>query len=143
MSAYPNPLAPLDLGFTQLRNRVLMGSMHTGLEDSRAHTERLAAYFAERARGEVGVIVTGGYAPNVGGWTKPFAGTLSARGAAQRHAGARHAVAVQPGPAAARSARGDQRANFGGARRCVARTGRRQRVNPGLYQRRGSPDWRP
>ncbi|MBP8146335.1 MAG: NADPH-dependent 2,4-dienoyl-CoA reductase [Inhella sp.] len=85
MSAYPNLLAPLDLGFTQLRNRVLMGSMHTGLEDSRAHTERLAAYFAERARGEVGLIVTGGYAPNVAGWTKPFAGTLSTRGAAQRH----------------------------------------------------------
>ena len=53
---YPHLLAPLDLGFTTLRNRSLMGSMHTGLEDSRRQFERLAAYFAERARGEVGLI---------------------------------------------------------------------------------------
>ena len=84
-SAYPRLLAPLDLGFTQLRNRVLMGSMHTGLEDSRKHVGRLAAYFAERARGGVGLIVTGGVAPNIAGWTKPFAGTLATQSAAQRH----------------------------------------------------------
>lgn len=84
-SAYPRLLAPLDLGFTQLRNRVLMGSMHTGLEDSRKHVGRLAAYFAERARGGVGLIVTGGVAPNIAGWTKPFAGTLATHSAAQRH----------------------------------------------------------
>ncbi|MBB5204880.1 2,4-dienoyl-CoA reductase (NADPH2) [Inhella inkyongensis] len=85
MSAYPHLLEPLDLGFTTLRNRVLMGSMHTGLEDGRKHFDRAAAYFAERARGEVGLIVTGGFAPNVAGWVKPFAGTLSTSGAAQRH----------------------------------------------------------
>ncbi|QBP49019.1 NADPH-dependent 2,4-dienoyl-CoA reductase [Burkholderia pseudomallei] len=82
---FPHLLAPLDLGFTTLRNRVLMGSMHTGLEDSRKTLPRLADYFAERARGGVGLIVTGGFAPNVAGWTKPFGGTLSTGAAARRH----------------------------------------------------------
>ncbi len=82
---YPHLLEPLDLGFTTLKNRVLMGSMHTGLEDGRKHFERMAAYFAERARGEVGLIVTGGFAPNIEGWAKPFAGTLATSGAARRH----------------------------------------------------------
>jgi 2,4-dienoyl-CoA reductase (NADPH2) len=82
---YPHLLAPLDLGFTTLKNRVLMGSMHTGLEDGAKHFERMAAYFAERARGEVGLIVTGGFAPNIEGWAKPFAGTLATSGAARRH----------------------------------------------------------
>ncbi|RTL37431.1 MAG: NADPH-dependent 2,4-dienoyl-CoA reductase [Burkholderiales bacterium] len=82
---YPHLLAPLDLGFTTLKNRVLMGSMHTGLEDGRKHFERMAVYFAERARGEVGLIVTGGFAPNIEGWAKPFAGTLATSGAARRH----------------------------------------------------------
>ena len=76
-SAYPHLFAPLDLGFTQLRNRVLMGSMHTGLEDRARDFPRLAAYFAERAEGGVGLIVTGGFAPNVVGWLKPFGGKLS------------------------------------------------------------------
>ena len=61
---YPHLLAPLDLGFTTLRNRSLMGSMHTGLEEKPGGFERMAAYFAERARGGVGLIVTGGIAPN-------------------------------------------------------------------------------
>src|ERR1700712_5183319 len=82
---YPHLLAPLDLGFTTLKNRVLMGSMHTGLEDGRRHFAAAAAFFAERARGGVGLIVTGGYAPNVEGWAKPFAGTLATRAAAGRH----------------------------------------------------------
>ncbi|MDP1534513.1 MAG: NADPH-dependent 2,4-dienoyl-CoA reductase, partial [Rubrivivax sp.] len=82
---YPHLLAPLDLGFTTLKNRVLMGSMHTGLEDSRKHFPRMAAFYAERARGGVGLIVTGGFAPNIEGWAKPFAGTLSSSGAARRH----------------------------------------------------------
>ena len=60
--SYPHLLAPLDLGFTVLKNRTMMGSMHTGLEDGNKH-DRLAAYFAERARGEVGLIVTGGKGP--------------------------------------------------------------------------------
>lgn len=76
-SAYPHLFTPLDLGFTQLRNRVLMGSMHTGLEDRARDFPRLAAYFAERAEGGVGLIVTGGFAPNVVGWLKPFGGKLS------------------------------------------------------------------
>jgi 2,4-dienoyl-CoA reductase (NADPH2) len=76
-SAYPHLFSPLDLGFTQLRNRVLMGSMHTGLEDRARDFPRLAAYFAERAAGGAGLIVTGGYAPNVVGWLKPFGGKLS------------------------------------------------------------------
>jgi 2,4-dienoyl-CoA reductase (NADPH2) len=82
---YPHLFAPLDLGFTTLPNRVLMGSMHTGLEDGRKHFPALAAFFAERARGGVGLIVTGGFAPNIEGWAKPFAGTLSTSGGARRH----------------------------------------------------------
>ncbi|HET6396400.1 MAG TPA: NADPH-dependent 2,4-dienoyl-CoA reductase [Pseudoxanthomonas sp.] len=74
---YPHLFAPLDLGFTTLRNRVLMGSMHTGLEDRARDFPRLAAYFAERAAGGVGLIVTGGFAPNVSGWLKPLGGKLS------------------------------------------------------------------
>ena len=81
---YPHLLAPLDLGFTTLPNRVLMGSMHTGLEDGNNH-DRLAAYFAERARGGVGLMVTGGYAPNIVGWLKPFAGMLATSSAAKKH----------------------------------------------------------
>lgn len=94
---YPHLLAPLDLGFTTLKNRVLMGSMHTGLEDGRKHFERMAAYFAERARGEVGLIVTGGFAPNIEGWAKPFAGTLATSGAARRHQIITNAVHAEGG----------------------------------------------
>ncbi len=65
-SPYPHLLAPLDLGFTTLRNRVLMGSMHTGLEE-RGDWQRVATYYAERARGGAGLIVTGGIAPNTEG----------------------------------------------------------------------------
>ena len=74
---YPHLFAPLDLGHCTLPNRVLMGSMHTGLEDRRADFPKLAAYFAERARGGVGLMVTGGIAPNISAWTKPFAGMLA------------------------------------------------------------------
>ncbi len=93
---YPHLLAPLDLGFLTLRNRVLMGSMHTGLEDGRDLT-KLAAYFAERARGEVGLIVTGGIAPNITGWTKPFAGRMTSHGAARRHRPVTEAVHAEGG----------------------------------------------
>ncbi len=82
---YPHLLAPLDLGFTTLRNRVVMGSMHTGLEDSRKDLPRLAAYFGERAAGGVGLIVTGGFAPNRAGWVKPFAGTMRSSSEARAH----------------------------------------------------------
>ena len=77
MSAtYPHLLAPLDLGFTSLRNRVVMGSMHTGLEDRLWHRKKLAAYFAERAKGGVGLIITGGFNPNRSGWFYPFSGSM-------------------------------------------------------------------
>ena len=74
---YPNLLSPLDLGFTTLKNRVLMGSMHTGLEETKIGFHKMAAYFAERAKGQVGLIVTGGVAPNRAGWVKPFAAKLT------------------------------------------------------------------
>ncbi|MEU3766880.1 NADPH-dependent 2,4-dienoyl-CoA reductase [Amycolatopsis keratiniphila] len=85
MSPYPNLLSPLDLGFTTLRNRVIMGSMHTGLEDKEAHFPQLAEYYAERARGGVGLIVTGGFAPNRTGWLLPLASKLSTRAEAEAH----------------------------------------------------------
>ncbi len=67
MPFYPQLLAPLDLGFTQLKNRVLMGSMHTGLEELEDGPQRMAAFYAERAAAGVGLIVTGGIAPNLQG----------------------------------------------------------------------------
>ena len=67
MNRYPHLLSPLDLGFTTLKNRVIMGSMHVGLEEEENGFERMAAFYAERARGEVGLIVTGGIAPNEAG----------------------------------------------------------------------------
>ncbi|PKQ73013.1 NADPH-dependent 2,4-dienoyl-CoA reductase [Aeromonas sobria] len=77
MSLYPTLLTPLDLGFTQLRNRVLMGSMHTGLEEEKGGFDKLAAFYAERARGGVGLIVTGGIAPNLRGRLVPHGSQLS------------------------------------------------------------------
>ncbi|MEN9867163.1 MAG: NADPH-dependent 2,4-dienoyl-CoA reductase [Pseudomonadota bacterium] len=77
MPNYPHLLAPLDLGFTTLRNRVIMGSMHTGLEDRFFNYTRLAAFYRERARGGVGLIVTGGISPNRAGWLLPFGGTMN------------------------------------------------------------------
>jgi 2,4-dienoyl-CoA reductase (NADPH2) len=82
---YGHLFAPLDLGFVTLPNRIVMGSMHTGLEDRVADFPKLAAYFAERARGGAGLLVSGGIAPNRAGWTKPFAGKLSARREVARH----------------------------------------------------------
>src|SRR4051812_25430348 len=77
MSRYPHLLAPLDLGFITLRNRVLMGSMHTGLEEAPDGFERMAAFYAARARGGVGLIVTGGIAPSFAGRVEPRASQLS------------------------------------------------------------------
>ncbi|HTL97325.1 MAG TPA: NADPH-dependent 2,4-dienoyl-CoA reductase [Holophagaceae bacterium] len=74
---YPHLLAPLDLGFTTLPNRVLMGSMHTGLEEESQGFEKMAAFYAERARGGVGLIVTGGISPNLRGRLMPFGAQLS------------------------------------------------------------------
>ena len=74
---YPHLLAPLDLGFTTLRNRTLMGSMHTGLEEEKNGFERMAAFYGERAKGGVGLIVTGGFAPNLAGRVYHFGSQLS------------------------------------------------------------------
>ncbi|KTB58114.1 2,4-dienoyl-CoA reductase [Pseudomonas viridiflava ICMP 13104] len=82
---YPHLLAPLDLGFTTLRNRTLMGSMHTGLEERPGGFERMAAYFAERARGGVGLMVTGGIAPNEEGGVYDGAAKLTNAEEADRH----------------------------------------------------------
>ncbi|MGH2906871.1 MAG: FAD-dependent oxidoreductase [Solirubrobacterales bacterium] len=82
---YPHLLEPLDLGFTKLRNRVVMGSMHTKLEDRASDIPKLAAYFGERARGGAGLIVTGGYAPNRRGWLLPFAGEMTSKRDAKTH----------------------------------------------------------
>ncbi|WP_227979261.1 NADPH-dependent 2,4-dienoyl-CoA reductase [Nocardia spumae] len=84
-SAFPRLLSPLEIGRVTLRNRVVMGSMHTGLEDRNWHIDRLAAFFAERARGGVGLIVTGGYAPSREGWLWPFACALLDETDAERH----------------------------------------------------------
>ncbi|MGX9719240.1 oxidoreductase [Stenotrophomonas acidaminiphila] len=76
-TAYPHLFAPLDLGFTRLRNRILMGSMHTGLEDHVRDFPKLAAYFGERAAGGAALLVTGGFSPNIAGWLAPFGSKLS------------------------------------------------------------------
>jgi 2,4-dienoyl-CoA reductase (NADPH2) len=82
---YGRLFAPLDLGFTRLPNRIVMGSMHTGLEDRARDFPKLAAYFAARARGGAGLLVTGGIAPNRAAWVKPFAGKLSDSREVARH----------------------------------------------------------
>ncbi|MBO9491527.1 NADPH-dependent 2,4-dienoyl-CoA reductase [Endozoicomonas sp. G2_1] len=76
-NSYPNLLAPLDLGFTQLANRVLMGSMHTGLEEEKNGFAKLAAFYEARAKGGVGLIVTGGISPNTRGRLAPFGSEMS------------------------------------------------------------------
>ena len=85
MSPYPHMLAELDLGFTTLKNRVLMGSMHVGLEEEKGGFDKLAAFYAARARGGVGLIVTGGISPNIAGWVAPFAGRMSSSRHAKKH----------------------------------------------------------
>ncbi|MCC6217910.1 MAG: NADPH-dependent 2,4-dienoyl-CoA reductase, partial [Aquabacterium sp.] len=85
MSAYPHLLQPLDLGFTTLRNRVLMGSMHVGLEEAKDGFERMAAFYAERARGGVALMVTGGIAPNDDGRPYPGGARMASEEEAEKH----------------------------------------------------------
>ena len=85
MTAYPHMLAPLDLGFTTLPNRVLMGSMHVGLEEAKDGFNRMAAFYAERARGGVGLIVTGGIAPNDRGRPMPGGARMTTEEEAAKH----------------------------------------------------------
>ncbi|MEN8356949.1 NADPH-dependent 2,4-dienoyl-CoA reductase [Acinetobacter towneri] len=89
---YANILKPLHLGFTTIKNRVVMGSMHTGLEDRFYNYPKLAAYFGERAKGGVGLIITGGISPNSQGWLLPAGGTMNTLGDVAPHRLVTHAV---------------------------------------------------
>ena len=97
MSKYPKLFQPLDLGFTTLKNRVLMGSMHTMLEDIPEGHERLAAFYAERARGQVGLIVTGGVAPNKAGLALPIGHPLDNEEEVWKHKVVTDAVHAEDG----------------------------------------------
>lgn len=94
---FSHMLAPLDLGFTTLKNRVLMGSMHVGLEEEKGGFEKLAAFYAARAKGGVGLIVTGGISPNIAGWVAPFAGRMSSSRHAKKHKVITQAVHAEGG----------------------------------------------
>lgn len=89
---YANILKPLHLGFTTIKNRVVMGSMHTGLEDRFYNYPKLAAYFGERAKGGVGLLITGGISPNRQGWLLPAGGTMNTLGDIAPHRLVTHAV---------------------------------------------------
>ncbi|MBN3500753.1 FAD-dependent oxidoreductase [Burkholderia cenocepacia] len=96
-SRYPHLTTPLELGFTSLRNRVLMGAMHVGLEEAPNGFERMAAFYAERARGEAGLIVTGGFAPNERGRPAPGGAMLTTEADAERHRVVTRAVQAEGG----------------------------------------------
>ena len=91
-NSYAHILKPLHLGFTTIKNRVVMGSMHTGLEDRFYNYPKLAAYFGERAKGGVGLIITGGISPNRSGWLLPAGGTMNTLGDIAPHRLVTHAV---------------------------------------------------
>jgi 2,4-dienoyl-CoA reductase (NADPH2) len=82
---FPHLFKPLDLGYTELSNRALMGSMHTGLEEAKGGFERMARFYAERAEGGVGLIVTGGVAPDMNGWVSPFSIKLTTSKGVRQH----------------------------------------------------------
>src|SRR4051812_24929349 len=83
---YPHLFKPLDLGFTVLQNRFIMGSIHTGLEDRLSNIVALTEYFLERARGGVGLIITGGYSPNLLGRLAPWSGSFMSKKTIRAHA---------------------------------------------------------
>ena len=97
MNHFPRLTSPLDLGFTTLKNRVLMGSMHVGLEEIPGGFDRMAAFYAERARGEVGLIVTGGISPNERGRPMPGGAMLTNEADAERHRVVTRAVHAEGG----------------------------------------------
>ncbi|WGY00199.1 NADPH-dependent 2,4-dienoyl-CoA reductase [Nocardioides sp. QY071] len=97
MTTYPLLTTPATVGGLELQSRAVMGSMHTGLEDRPWHVDELAAYFAERAAGGVGLIVTGGYSPNVRGWLLPFGSQMTTRLNAHRHQRVTEAVHAHGG----------------------------------------------
>ena len=94
---YKHIFVPLDLGFTTLKNRILMGSMHTGLEEEKNAIDKISTYYAERAKGGVGLIVTGGISPNIQGWTGPFAARMSSTKHAIQHQKITNAVHKEGG----------------------------------------------
>jgi len=96
-SLYPHLFSPLDLGFTTLKNRALMGSMHTGLEEHKDDLKALAAYFAARAKGGAGLMVTGGIAPNRQGWLAPFGAKMTTHSEAAKHRNVTSAVHAEGG----------------------------------------------
>ncbi|QYJ05704.1 NADPH-dependent 2,4-dienoyl-CoA reductase [Nocardioides panacisoli] len=96
-TAFPLLTSPARVGGLDLQSRAVMGSMHTGLEDRPWHVDELAAYFAERARGGVGLMVTGGYSPNVRGWLLPFGSQMTTRLNAMRHRRVTEAVHAEGG----------------------------------------------
>jgi 2,4-dienoyl-CoA reductase (NADPH2) len=97
MTSYPLLTTRATVGGLDLQSRAVMGSMHTGLEDRPWHIDELSAYFAERARGGVGLIVTGGYSPNVRGWLLPFGSQMTTRLNAHRHQRVTEAVHAEGG----------------------------------------------
>jgi 2,4-dienoyl-CoA reductase (NADPH2) len=133
-SPYPHLLSPLDLGFTTLRNRMIMGSMHTGLEDRARDIDRFAEYFAERARDGVGLIITGGYAPNRTGWLLPSAAQLISASDARRHRRITDAVHDADGKILCRCCMRDAMLTTG-----FRRAHRRSRPPSAPFGRAGSP----
>jgi 2,4-dienoyl-CoA reductase (NADPH2) len=97
MTEFPHLFQPLDLGFTTLKNRVLMGSMHTGLEEEKNGFYKLAKFYAERARGQAALIVTGGIAPNRRGWLVPFGAKMTSTADARKHSEITRAVHQESG----------------------------------------------
>lgn len=95
--AYPLLFEPIDLGFTTLKNRAIMGSMHVGLEEEKQGFDKLAAFYAARAKGGVGLIVTGGISPNIAGWVAPFASRMTRSYHARKHKKITQAVHAEGG----------------------------------------------
>ncbi|MBK8724000.1 MAG: NADPH-dependent 2,4-dienoyl-CoA reductase [Saprospiraceae bacterium] len=85
MNHFPHLFSPLNLGFTTLNNRILMGSMHTGLEESKDGFEKMAVFYEERAKGEAGLIVTGGISPSIFGWLTPFGIKMTTHRESRKH----------------------------------------------------------
>jgi 2,4-dienoyl-CoA reductase (NADPH2) len=126
MTAYPHLLAPLDLGFLQLRNRIVMGAMHTRLETLDRPVERLQAFYAARARGEVGLILTGGCAPNSEGLIEPGAPMLASALALDAHRAICDAVHREGGRIALQILHAGRYAKVPG---CVAPSALKARIN--------------
>jgi len=127
MTAYPHLLAPLDLGFITLRNRIVMGAMHTRLETLDRPTERLAAFYSARARGEVGLILTGGFSPNVEGMMEVGSPVFSDTSQIEEHRAITDAVHAEGGKIALQILHAGR---YGKHEHCVGPCAARARINP-------------